>query len=177
MKQFDIALKRCRNNNRSLLAHIRLTARLRESSRIYEMELRDVLRIVYKIIHPKAGVSIREHGSDQTIKSLEICLLRLLKRKADNLSLALSTRIIRIHQTETTICNCLNTVKMIHSCMGQLSRTDSGCLYGLCDERVNIVELCLAQLHIDTAKDINSLRNCLPVKGDIVRNIQIEVAV
>lgn len=63
----DVALQRCRNNHGTLLAHVRVTAGLRESGSLAQMELVDVLCIAYQIIDPDTGRHLREHGSDQRI--------------------------------------------------------------------------------------------------------------
>ena len=66
---------------------------------------------------------------------------------------------------------------MVHACVGQLAGTNTGCLYGLCDEGVNIEELRLAQLNVHTAQNINGIGYCFPVKGHVVLDLQIQVAV
>ena len=46
----DVALQRCRNNHGTLLAHVRVTAGLRESGGLAQMELVDVLCVAYQIL-------------------------------------------------------------------------------------------------------------------------------
>ena len=66
---------------------------------------------------------------------------------------------------------------MVHACVSQLVGTDTGCFYSFRNKGVNIVELRLAQLNVNTAQNINGIGYGLPVKGHIILNLQIQVAV
>ena len=55
--------------------------------------------------------------------------------------------------------------------------TDSGCLYSLSNKGVDIEELCLAQLDIDAAENIDCIGYGLPVEGHIILDLKVKVTV
>ena len=53
---------------------------------------------------------------------------------------------------------------MVHARVSQLVGTDTGCFYSFRNKGVDIVELRLAQLNINTAKNINGIGYGLQLK-------------
>ena len=74
------------------------------------MELADISGIAYQVIYSDTGRYLREHRSDQGVQSLEIGFLGFLKRLRNDLTLALGTRVVGIHETKTSVRYRLNTV-------------------------------------------------------------------
>ena len=65
MKLDHIALQGCRYNHGALLAHVCVSARLRKSGCLAQMEPADIFGIADQIIHTDAGGYLREYRSDQ----------------------------------------------------------------------------------------------------------------
>ena len=61
--------------------------------------------------------------------------------------------------------------------MGQLMRTDTSLLYGLRDEGIDPGELCIAQLDIYTAQNVDGIRNRFPVERRILGNVKTQVLI
>ena len=55
--------------------------------------------------------------------------------------------------------------------------SDARSLYGLRNIGVNIVELGLAQVHVHAAQGVDHLGHCLPVKGAVIVDLQVQVPV
>lgn len=50
-------------------------------------------------------------------------------------------------------------------------------LYRLCDERVDVVELGLTDIDVDTAEDVDRCCDCLPVERYIVGDVEIQILI
>ena len=61
--------------------------------------------------------------------------------------------------------------------MGQLMRTDTSLLYCLRDEGIDPGELCIAQLDIYTAQNVDGIRNRFPVERRILGNVKTQVLI
>ena len=177
MKLLYIAFQCCRNYHITFLFDVGIAPGLRKACGFTQMEFADILSIIHHIIHPDTGGNLWKDRSNQNVQCLEICLFRFLKSLLHNLSLTLRPGKIRIHQTETPIGYSLYAVQVVHSSVGQLMRTNTCCFYCLCNKGVNIIKLRLAQFNIHASQNINGICHCLPVKGHIVVDFQIQIPV
>ena len=66
---------------------------------------------------------------------------------------------------------------MTHTRLLDLYGTNTGALYSLCNEGVDIVVLGLADLNVHAAQDIDPCGHGLPVKGHILGDIQIQILI
>ena len=74
------------------------------------MVTRNISSYLQQIIDLDAGRHLWKYRLHNIVDRRPICFFHLLKREGNNLSLPFGTGIVRIHQTETSVSNGLDTV-------------------------------------------------------------------
>ena len=115
MQLDDIALQRLRDDAGALASHLLFPQLRRKTGRLGQMVTRNISSYLQQIIDLDAGRHLWKYRLHNIVDRRPICFFHLLKREGNNLSLSFGTGIVRIHQTETPICNRLHTVQMVHA--------------------------------------------------------------
>ena len=177
MQLLDIALECLRDDAGAALSYDRLAPGIREAAGIAHVELAHHADRLAGLLPAHIGGYHLQHDARHVRERRRVRLLHLVKAQTYDLPLALCTRVVIVHIAQTRVCYRLYSVQMIHARMCQMERRDAGSLDGLGDERVDIVELSLGQLHVHAAQHIDRGRDSLPVKCHILRDIQIEILI
>ena len=170
-----VALQGGGNHAGSLLAHVGVASGEGEAAGLTDVVLADVLGHAHQVHGIDVGGHLGRHRHDDVVEDGEIRLLGLLKGRLNHLSLALRPGEVCVHQAQTAVGHGLHSVQMVHARALQLGGGNSRRLLGLSDEGVDVGELCLADLHVDSPQDIDGVRHRLPVEGHIILDVQIQV--
>ena len=177
MKLLYIGLQRVWKHTCALLPHIDLSAVHGEAQRARNAVLRHIHREIHAVVPLETRRNHGQHISGEIRERLCIRVLRLLHTELNNLPLSLRSRVVIVHVAQARVRDSLNSIQMVHARALQLHGADACALDRLRDVGIDILELRVADVHIHPAENIDARRDGLPVEGDVVRDIQIQILV
>lgn len=176
----DIGLKCRRDDAGALLAHHLILQVLREADGLADVVAGDALRELDDVGSVDVKGHLREHGVDDLREGREVGLLCEVEALRDDFTLALRTLEIAVHVAEAGVSHGLDAVQVLRAGVldvhgGRVLCADAGLQAGFVDVGIHIVESRLRDVDVHAAEEVDDIRHGLPVEGDVILDIEVEV--
>lgn len=176
----DIGLECRRDDAGALLAHHLILQVLRKADGLADVVAGDALRELDDVGGVDVEGHLRKHGVDDLREGREVGLLREVEALRDNFTLALRTLEIAVHVTEAGVGHGLDAVQVLRAGVldihrGRVLCADAGLQAGFVDVGIHIVESRLRDVDVHAAEEVDDVRHGLPVEGDVILDVEVEV--
>ena len=176
----DIGLQCRRDDACALLAHHLILQVFREADGLADVVAGDALRELDDVCGVDVEGHLREHGVDYLREGREVGLLREVEALRDHFALALRTLEIAVHVAEAGVGHGLDAVQVLRAGLldvhgGRVLCADAGLQAGFVNVGIHIVESCLRDVDVHAAEEVDDVRHGLPVEGDVILDVEVEV--
>ena len=175
MKLYYIALQRGRNDA-GLLSNLHFLVGEWETGGLSDIIFLCALRHGKYIIDADAGGNLRIYRAYQRPQCFKIRSFGFLHGLSEHLTLALRPVKVGVHQTQSRVSYCLNTIQMVHAAVLQLIGTNTGGIYGFCDKGIDIGKFLITDFDVYTTQHVDGIHNGFPVEGRIIINVDVKIA-
>ena len=180
VKPDDIGLQCRRNDACALLPHHLILQVLREADGLTDVVAGDALRELDDVGGVDVEGHLWEHGVDDLREGREVGLLREVEALRDDFTLTLRTLEIAVHVAEAGVGHGLDAVQVLRAGLldvhgGRVLCADAGLQAGFVNVGIHIVESCLRDVDVHAAEEVDDVRHGLPVEGDVILDVEVEV--
>ena len=176
----DIGLQCRRDDACALLPHHLILQILREADGLADVVARDALCELDDVGGVDVEGHLREHGVDDLREGREVGLLREVEALRDDFTLALRTLEVAVHVAKAGVGHGLDAVQVLRAVLldvhgGRVLCADAGLQAGFVNVGIHIVESRLRDVDVHTAEEVDDVCHGLPVEGDVILDVEVEV--